>query len=655
MWGPGTELCGRYRLITRIGIGAMGDIWRAEDQVLGRFVAVKILLPALLEDSAFTERFRREARLLAALSHPGIVPVFDYGEVTDPRAAFLVMELIDGPSLNTVLTGATALGPARTLRIIAQTLDALHAAHDRGVVHRDIKPANLLLRGDRVVVTDFGVASLTGAQRLTVADTLLGSAVYGAPEQARQTVITAAADIYSVGVVGYECLVGTPPFDGENALAVMIRHVQEPVPPLSEQVPVAVRHIIYRALAKDPADRYPTAQAMAAAARAALAELPTGSEPESGSSVPSGASAALDRASVDVGVPFSRRPEPAPIHSGNGNPGSDADLVADPTTAAGNISGVEQASSGIGDTNPTTEPDGADLDPVDPWPDYLDSADHSRSLSLDINATVDGGPGTNGPTDEGNVAQPPMRQATPGSEAPTVDGRTARGFASGKRILIMTAVLAVLTVSAGVLIQHKGSTADASGGTARNADPAASDGRTATAGRIPAPSPTPTSVPASPAKTPAGSKSPSRVAGRTTSPTNTTPPPTGVATGVSRIIGWQNLCVDVPNYNGVSGQYLQVSACNGMSAQNWTFEADKTIRIYGLCMDVKEGSLADGAWIELFYCNGTAAQRFVLNNAGDLVNLQSKRCVDVTDSGGSGTHLQQWMCNGGGNQKWRRA
>ena len=218
MWGEGTVLAGRYQLRQRIGGGSMGDVWRALDTVLGREVAVKILLPALLDDAGFAARFHTEARVLAALSHPGIVSVFDYGEADDPRTAFLVMELITGRPLSDLLDESAPLSEATTLTVVAQTLEALQAAHDRGIVHRDVKPANLMLRSGSVVVTDFGVARTADARRLTAADVVLGTAVYAAPEQARHTAVTAAADQYAVGVIAYECLTGTPPFDGGTPL-----------------------------------------------------------------------------------------------------------------------------------------------------------------------------------------------------------------------------------------------------------------------------------------------------------------------------------------------------------------------------------------------------------------------------------------------------
>ncbi|MFC5663085.1 serine/threonine-protein kinase [Kitasatospora misakiensis] len=276
MSGRGTVLGGRYTLTERIGGGGMGAVWRAEDAVLGRPVAVKILHPALLEDGNFAERFRREARLLAALDHPGIVDVHDYGEEEPPdaadgeRLAYLVMELVDGRPLHQVLAADGAFPPDRALGLLAEALDALHAAHRRGIVHRDVKPSNLMLRTDgRVTVTDFGIARTMAGTRLTASHAVIGTALYMAPEQAEGKPITPAADLYAIGVVGYELLTGKPPFTGEGMLEVALKHLREPVPELPEGVPPAVRAFLATALAKDPDGRFADAAAMAAAARAA--------------------------------------------------------------------------------------------------------------------------------------------------------------------------------------------------------------------------------------------------------------------------------------------------------------------------------------------------------------------------------------------------
>ncbi|GAA2248782.1 MULTISPECIES: serine/threonine protein kinase [Kitasatospora] len=280
----GTSLGDRYRLVDWLGGGSMGDVWLAEDEVLGRRVAVKVLKPALLDESGFAERFHAEARVMAGLRHPGIVGVHDYGHSAEDgqrSVAYLVMELIDGEPLSTVLERRDRLPVVEALRMALQLLEALAVAHESGVVHRDIKPANLMVRGEQVVIADFGIARPGCNARLTVPGMVLGTAAYQAPEQASTGTVTASADLYAVGVVLYECLAGSLPFDGETALEVILKHLTEPAPPLPAQVPEPVRALVERAMAKEPGDRWPDAAAMATAVRDALALAGTDVPPTS--------------------------------------------------------------------------------------------------------------------------------------------------------------------------------------------------------------------------------------------------------------------------------------------------------------------------------------------------------------------------------------
>ncbi|WP_431683006.1 serine/threonine protein kinase [Kitasatospora sp. KL5] len=275
MWGRGTVLGGRYALTDRVGVGGMGEVWRADDGVLKRQVAVKVMQPGLLADRSFTERFRREARILAALRHPGIVHVHDYAEPagdSDEQIAYIVMEFIDGKPLNSVLAAEGPMVPARALGILADALDALHAAHQQDIVHRDLKPSNLMVRSDGgVTVTDFGIAHAMAGTKITTSNSVLGTALYIAPEQADGKSTTPLCDLYSIGVVCFELLTGRLPFTGETVLEIVLKHIQQPPPRLSDEFPRAVRDFVATALAKDPAQRFPDAGAMAAAARAAAA------------------------------------------------------------------------------------------------------------------------------------------------------------------------------------------------------------------------------------------------------------------------------------------------------------------------------------------------------------------------------------------------
>ncbi|OJF14926.1 serine/threonine-protein kinase [Couchioplanes caeruleus] len=274
MISPGVTLGGRYRLDERIAGGGMGDVWRGTDEVLGRTVAVKILLPALLDEPGFAERFRGEARTMATINHPGVVDVYDYG--SDQQLAFLVMEYVEGDALSRTLSRVGRLTPARTMALVAQAADALQAAHANGIVHRDVKPGNLLVRPNgTLVLTDFGIARSALVGQLTVAGSVLGTASYISPEQASGAVATAASDVYALGVVAYQCLSGHRPFDGATPIEIAMKHVRDNPRPLPADIPPAVRAIVDRAMAKDPGARWPTASAMASVARQAASSLTT--------------------------------------------------------------------------------------------------------------------------------------------------------------------------------------------------------------------------------------------------------------------------------------------------------------------------------------------------------------------------------------------
>src|SRR6185295_2234 len=275
MISPGVTLGGRYRLDERIAGGGMGDVWRGTDEVLGRTVAIKVLLPALLEEPGFAERFRGEARTMATINHPGVVDVYDYGN--ENATAFLIMEYVEGDALSRTLSRVGRLTPARTMALVAQAADALHAAHDKGIVHRDVKPGNLLVRPNgTLVLTDFGIARSAMVGQLTAAGSVLGTASYISPEQASGATAPALSDVYALGVVAYQCLPGHRPFEGDNPLEIAMRHVRDAPPPLPPDIPDGVQQVVERAMAKDPAARWPSAAALAQAARRTAAQLATG-------------------------------------------------------------------------------------------------------------------------------------------------------------------------------------------------------------------------------------------------------------------------------------------------------------------------------------------------------------------------------------------
>src|SRR5215207_7603651 len=252
----------------------MGEVWRAEDTVLHRTVAVKVLKSELTQDQTFLERFRTEARTTASVQHNGVANVFDYGEVAVPGddipTAYLVMEYVDGEPLSAQLARDGRLPPARVLDVVRQAALALSEAHRVGMVHRDVKPGNLLVRRSdgAVKITDFGIARAADAVPLTQNGMVVGTAQYFSPEQAEGRVVGPASDVYSLGVVAYECLAGRLPFVADSPVAVAMMQIRDTPPPLPPDVPAPVRALVLRALAKDPRRRFATGGEFAEAVRA---------------------------------------------------------------------------------------------------------------------------------------------------------------------------------------------------------------------------------------------------------------------------------------------------------------------------------------------------------------------------------------------------
>jgi serine/threonine-protein kinase len=248
-----TLLGGRYELQDRVGAGGFSEVWRAHDRVLERPVAIKLLDDKYARDPEALARFRAEAHNAGCLSHGNIARVYDFGEPDPPFPAYLAMELVDGPALSDILERGP-IDAAWCMDVIAQVAAGLHEAHQRGLVHRDVKPANLLVSGDVVKVADFGISHAVDSASLTMTGVVIGSPGYVAPERASGASATPASDLYALGVVAYECLVGAPPFSG-TGLEVALAHVNQPFPELPDHVPAEVAAFVVQLTKKDPALR----------------------------------------------------------------------------------------------------------------------------------------------------------------------------------------------------------------------------------------------------------------------------------------------------------------------------------------------------------------------------------------------------------------
>ena len=260
----GQKIDGRYQIIRTIGEGGMANVYLAYDTILDREVAVKILRGDLAGDEKFVKRFQREAKAASSLNHPNIVEMYDVGE--DDGNYFLVMEFVDGRTLKSLVKKRGALSLTEVIDIMLQLTSGIAHAHDSYLIHRDLKPQNVLMLEDgRAKITDFGIAVALNSTELTQTNSVMGSVHYLPPEQANGGGASVKSDIYSLGILMYELLIGKLPFKGENAVEIAIKHMKEPIPSVrsqNESIPQSIENIILKACAKNPKNRYDSVNEM---------------------------------------------------------------------------------------------------------------------------------------------------------------------------------------------------------------------------------------------------------------------------------------------------------------------------------------------------------------------------------------------------------
>src|ERR1700761_3267387 len=299
---PGAIVDNRYKVLSRLGAGGMADVFLAEDQQLGRKIALKLLHRRFAADPDFVERFRREAQAAAGLQHPNVVSVYDRGSFDGTY--YIAMEYLPGRSLKQLIRQEAPLDPVRTIDITIQILKAARFAHRRGIIHRDLKPHNVIIdEADHAKVTDFGIAR-AGASDMTETGSIMGTAQYLSPEQAQGHAVSAGSDLYSIGVVLYEMLTGRVPFDAESAVTIALKHVSEAPPPMSAinpSVPPELEQVVMWALNKNPVDRPANADQFITALEQARTALVSGERGERTASLPALASVAAGRYAAAAG------------------------------------------------------------------------------------------------------------------------------------------------------------------------------------------------------------------------------------------------------------------------------------------------------------------------------------------------------------------
>ena len=309
---PG-QMLGSYRIISQVGKGGMATVYKAYQSSMDRNVAIKVLPRQLAESPEFAARFQQEARIIARLEHPHILPVFDFGE--SDGVTYFVMRYLEAGTLKTKME-AGPLSLSEIDRLFTQLAEALNYAHGHGIVHRDLKPANALIDGDgNLFLTDFGIAKLleSASPRLTQTDAILGTPAYISPEQAKAETVNQRSDIYSLGIILYEMVTGSVPFVADTPLAVILKHISDPLPPpsiLKKDIPESIEQVILKALAKEPDNRYATASEFLSTWKRALEEKETAPHTPEPKSTPASPAGRIDSA-----------PPAVPSSSGRGRAG----------------------------------------------------------------------------------------------------------------------------------------------------------------------------------------------------------------------------------------------------------------------------------------------------------------------------------------------
>lgn len=264
MLSKGQKINDRYEIVKSIGEGGMANVYLANDKILDRKVAIKVLRGDLSADEKFVRRFQREALSVSNLSHPNIVEVYDVGE--EDGQYYIVMEYIEGKTLKQLLNKRESLTLTEVIDIMTQLTDGIAHAHESYIIHRDIKPQNIMIEDDgKIKITDFGIAMALNATQITQTNSVMGSVHYLPPEQASGKGATIKGDIYSLGILMYELLTGTVPFKGDNAVEIALKHMKDKIPSVRKQnpaIPQSVENIILKAAAKNPRNRYETAREM---------------------------------------------------------------------------------------------------------------------------------------------------------------------------------------------------------------------------------------------------------------------------------------------------------------------------------------------------------------------------------------------------------